>query len=83
MEEQNPISTSFRRGLSMLRVYQVPKAVEELKAAIGVKNRQAFEHYANGKVNLKVDKWNKVLAVFKSYGIDAPFGEFRGRLRSR
>jgi len=83
MEQQKPIDTRFRRGLSMLRVYQVPKATEALKKAIGVKNRQALEHYANGKVQLKVDKYNAVLKVFKSYGIDTPFGDFRGRLRSK
>lgn len=71
-EEMNNTTTTraFRKGLSELRVKDVPEVKAEIMAILAVSTKQSFIRYADGKVaNLDVEKARRIEAVFARYGV--------------
>ena len=66
---------AFKRGMSELRVKDIPDVREALYHILRVTTRQGFLNYQNGKVQtLDVDKARQIEALFASYGISNPWG---------
>jgi len=66
---------AFKKGLSELRVKDLPAVRESLYKILRVTTRQGFLNYQNGKVQtLDVDKAKQIEALFASYGIANPWG---------
>ena len=66
---------AFKKGLSELRVKDLPEVREALYRILRVTTRQGFLNYQNGKVQtLDVDKAKQIEALFASYGIAKPWG---------
>jgi len=66
---------AFKKGLSELRVKDLPEVREALYHILRVTTVQGFRNYANGKVqNLDVDKARQIQALFASYGVTNPWG---------
>lgn len=71
---KNP-EKAFMKGLSELKVKDIPDVREALYRILRVTTPQGFRNYANGKVqNLDVDKARQIEALFASYGIANPWG---------
>lgn len=71
---KNP-EKAFQKGLSELKVRDLPEVREALYRILRVTTPQGFRNYANGKVqNLDVDKARQIEALFASYGIANPWG---------
>ena len=71
---KNP-EKAFQKGLSELKVKDLPDVREALYRILRVTTPQGFRNYANGKVmNLDVDKARQIEALFASYGITNPWG---------
>lgn len=71
---KNP-DKAFLKGLSELKVKDLPEVREALYIILRVTTPQSFRNYANGKVrNLDVDKARKIEALFAKYGIANPWG---------
>lgn len=71
---KNP-EKAFQKGLSELKVKDLPEVREALYRILRVTTPQGFRNYANGKVmNLDVDKARQIEALFSSYGIANPWG---------
>lgn len=71
---KNP-EKAFQKGLSELKVKDLPDVREALYRILRVTTPQGFRNYANGKVqNLDVDKARQIEALFASYGIANPWG---------
>ena len=71
---KNP-EKAFQKGLSELKVKDLPDVREALYRILCVTTPQGFRNYANGKVmNLDVDKARQIEALFASYGIANPWG---------
>lgn len=61
---------AFRKGLSEVRVKDVPEVKAELMEILGVTTKQSFIRYADGKVaNLDVEKARRIEALFGRYGV--------------
>jgi len=70
------ISRAFRKGLGELRVKDVQPATSAICAVLGVKTKQAFAYYADGKAKtLDIDKARKIDEIFASYGVTNPWGK--------
>ena len=55
---------AFRKGLSEVRVKDVPEVKTELMEILGVTTKQSFIRYADGKVaNLDVEKARRIEAL--------------------
>lgn len=61
----------FLNGLNQLRVCDYKEAVVELKAALGINNRNSFYAYRDGKIEPKATQAEAVEGVFNKYGITA------------
>ena len=71
---KNP-EKAFLKGLSELKVKDLPDVREALYRILRVTTPQGFRNYANGKVqNLDVDKARQIEALFASYGVANPWG---------
>lgn len=71
---KNP-DKAFLKGLSELKVKDLPDVREALYRILQVTSAQSFRNYSNGKVkNLDVDKARQIEALFASYGIANPWG---------
>ena len=67
---------AFRKGLSEVRVKDVPAVKAEIMDILGVTTKLSFIRYADGKVaNLDVEKARKIEAVFARYGIENCWGD--------
>ena len=72
--KRNP-EKAFKKGLSELKVKDLPEAREALYRILRVTTRQGFLNYMNGKVlTLDVDKARQIEALFASYGVANPWG---------
>lgn len=72
--KKNP-EKAFQKGLSELKVKDLPDVREALYKICRVSTPQGFRNYANGKVqNLDVDKARQIEALFAAYGIANPWG---------
>lgn len=67
--------TAFRRGMRQMRMGDWPEAKARLMAALGINNRTSFINYADGKIQMTVDKYNAVAEVFSFYGIKDCWGK--------
>lgn len=66
---------AFKRGLSELKVKDLPAAREALCRILGVTTNASFCNYAGGRVkNLDIDKARQIEELFASYGIASPWG---------
>ena len=71
---KNP-EKAFLKGLSELKVKDLPDVREALYRILRVTTPQGFRNYANGKVqNLDVDKARQIEALFAAYGVTNPWG---------
>ena len=71
----NNTSKAFRKGLREIRVKDAPDVRAAIFRILGVKTKQSFANYANGKmVNLDVDKARQIENLFLSYGVTEPWG---------
>jgi len=71
---KNP-DKAFMKGLSEIRVKDLPDVREALYRILRVTTPQAFRNYANGKViNLDVDKARQIEDLFAAYGVANPWG---------
>lgn len=69
-EKRTTTVRAFRKGLSEVRVKDVPEVKAELMEILGVTTKQSFIRYANGNVaNLDVEKARKIEALFERYGV--------------
>ena len=74
MQTNNP-NKAFRKGLREIRVKDAPDVRAAIFKILGVKTKQSFTNYANGKmVNLDVDKARQIENLFLSYGVTEPWG---------
>lgn len=72
--KKNP-EKAFQKGLSELKVKDLPEVREALYRILRVTTPQGFRNYANGKVkSLDVEKSRQVEALFAGYGITNPWG---------
>lgn len=70
-----PFTRSFRKGLSELRVKDVPVVKAGIYAILGVGTKQSFARYADGKApTLDVDKARRIEELFAQYGVTQPWG---------
>ena len=66
---------AFVKGLSELKVKDLPDVREALYKICRVSTPQGFRNYANGKVqNLDVEKARQIEALFAAYGVANPWG---------
>jgi hypothetical protein len=73
-KSQNP-AKAFMKGLSELKVKDLPIVREALYGILQVNTPQGFRNYANGLVkNLDVDKARQIETLFASYGVTNPWG---------
>lgn len=73
-ETKNP-GKAFTKGLSELKVKDLPIVREALYGILQVTTPQGFRNYANGLVkNLDVDKARQIEALFASFGVANPWG---------
>ena len=73
-KSQNP-GKAFMKGLSELKVKDLPIVREALYGILQVNTPQGFRNYANGLVkNLDVDKARQIETLFASYGVTKPWG---------
>lgn len=71
---KNP-DKAFMKGLSELKVKDLPDVREALYKILRVTTPQGFRNYANGKVQtLDVDKARQIEALFAAYGVSSPWG---------
>lgn len=71
---QNP-EKAFKKGLSELKVKDLPQAREAISRILGITTGASFNNYASGRVkNLDVDKARQIGDLFASYGIASPWG---------
>ena len=71
---KNP-EKAFMKGLSELKVRDIPAVREALYKILRVSTPQSFRNYANGKVqNLDIDKARQIEALFAAYGVANPWG---------
>ena len=59
----------FLNGLNQLQVGVYKDAISELKAALGINNRNSFYAYRDGKIEPKATQAEAVEGVFNKYGI--------------
>jgi|GEM_PF-1939949 len=72
--KKNP-EKAFQKGLSELKVRDLPEVREALYRILRVTTPQGFRNYANGLIqNLDVDKARQIEALFASYGVSNPWG---------
>lgn len=69
--ENKKKSRGFLSGLNQLRVGDYKIAVTEIKAALGINNRNSFYAYRDGKIEPKATQAKAVEGVFNKYGITA------------
>lgn len=75
MATTNNPNKAFRKGLREIRVKDAPDVRAAIFKILGVKTKQSFTNYANGKmVNLDVDKARQIENLFLSYGVTEPWG---------
>ena len=69
----NEMSTNYKDGFNagfmQLRQIDVDAATSELKAALGVNNRESFRFYRNGKIEPKASQAEAIESIFRKYGI--------------
>ena len=66
---------AFMKGLSELKVKDLPVVREALCRILRVTTAQGFRNYANGRVmSLDVDKARQIEALFAAYGVANPWG---------
>ena len=66
---------AFMKGLSELKVKDLPEVREALYKILQITTPQSFRNYSKGKVlTLDVDKAKQIEALFASYGITEPWG---------
>ena len=71
---KNP-EKAFQKGLSELKVKDLPDVREALYRILRVTTPQGFRNYANGKVqNLDVEKAKQIEALFAAFGVTNPWG---------
>lgn len=71
---KNP-DKAFLKGLSELKVKDLPEAREALYKILRITTPQQFRNYANGKVlTLDVEKAKQIEALFTAYGVASPWG---------
>ncbi len=74
-EKETKTVRAFRKGLSEVRVKDVPAVKARLMAILGVTTKQSFIRYADGRVaNLDVEKARRIEAVFAEYGVASCWG---------
>ena len=74
ISKPNP-EKAFKKGLSELKVKDLPDVREALYKILRITTPQSFRNYANGKVlTLDVDKAKQIESLFSSYGITSPWG---------
>ena len=72
--KKNP-EKAFLKGLSELKVKDLPEVREALYRILRVTTPQGFRNYANGKVqNLDVEKAKQIEALFAAFGVTNPWG---------
>lgn len=73
--QKNNAGKAFKKGLSELKVKDLPAVRKALCHILGITTPQSLRNYANGKVqNLDVDKAKQIEVLFSSYGITNPWG---------
>lgn len=72
--KKNP-SRAFRKGLSELKVKDVPAVRARVARILGITTNVSFNNYASGRVKtLDVDKARQIEDVFSYYGVKEPWG---------
>ena len=75
-----PFVRAFRKGLSELRVKDVPAVKAAIRDILGVYTKPSFTRYADGKAkNLDVDKARAIEELFARYGVTQPWGNVEKR----
>jgi len=75
MANNTSFTRSFRKGLSELRVKDVPTVKAAIYNILGVTTKQSFIRYASGRATtLDVDKARKIEELFIKYGVYEPWG---------
>lgn len=59
----------FMKGLNQLRVGDYKDAVKDIKAALGINNRNSYYNYRDGKIEPKATQAEAVEGVFNKYGV--------------
>lgn len=73
--QKNNAGKAFKKGLSELKVKDLPAVREALYGILGITTPQSLRNYANGKVQtLDVEKAKQIEVLFASYGINSPWG---------
>lgn len=66
---------AFTKGLSEIKVKDLPVVREALYAILKISTPQHLRNYAKGKVqNLDIDKARQIEALFASFGVVNPWG---------
>ena len=68
--ENKKKSKGFLSGLNQLRVGDYKIAVTEIKAALGINNRNSFYAYRDGKIEPKVTQAKAVEGVFSTVRVE-------------
>lgn len=60
---------SFKKGWEQLPIGKMKEARSRIMEALAINTRMAFLTRLNGKVEPKVTEYQKLIEIFKSYGI--------------
>ena len=69
------IEKAFRKGLQEARTKDLHTIDEEIKAVLGIRSRQQYAKYKDGRMSLSVDEYDEIKKIFKARGISQPFGK--------
>lgn len=69
------IEKAFRKGLNEARNKDLHAIDEEIKAVLGIRSRQQYAKYKDGRMSLSVDEYDEIKKIFRARGISQPFGK--------
>lgn len=69
------IEKAFRKGLQEARAKDLQAINEEIKAVLGIRSRQQYAKYKDGRMSLSVDEYDEIKKIFRARGISQPFGK--------
>lgn len=69
------IEKAFRKGLQEARAKDLQAINEEIKAVLGIRSRQQYAKYKDGRMSLSVDEYDEIKKIFRARGINQPFGK--------
>ncbi|MBP5311829.1 MAG: hypothetical protein J6112_03230 [Clostridia bacterium] len=66
---------SFRKGLSEVKVKDLPHIKHDIMQALGISTESSFSRYSRGlNKHLDIEKAKKIEDLFASYGVDNCWG---------